>query len=273
MPDENPTQPPETSPGPNEPSSPPTEPAPGTQTEFRYGADAGHLAGKTPAEAVDIVNKLATGYTQLYQQASQLAPQAAPKMKAPDADLMLTNPEEWQRQYKAQIQTEMVNYMNQAAAPLVNQTAQASRYVASQGKYKDVFEKYGHEVEMQVANIPIAQRTPELWEKVAQIVKGEHAEDLAQEYAQRLVNSSPSLHVPGTAGTNASGSEDSTLWEKLENTALGKRQMEVLGRGGILKHIAAEGMTMEKFVDSVVNSGSAPDPSDPRIITNTRLDK
>lgn len=119
----------------------------------------------------------------------------------PDPDLLHTNTAEWQRQ-----NNEYMAYMQNAqlaavAMPFIyNQASLAKNQAKSDPRWSNIWQKYGAEVEREIATVPVERHTKELFDKACEIVKGRHVDDIALEMATRMHNASSGIERSGSAG-------------------------------------------------------------------------
>lgn len=265
----------------NQESSPSTEASTGEpqtsnleDTGFKYGAGAPpYLQGKTATEAIDFVNNLVTEAQQLYQAVN--TPQAQPAVQpqiSTDPDLWLTDPEKAQAVHTQQIMGQVQNYVGQAAQPLLQSNAQTARHLTVM-QHTDVFDKWGHEVDQIVANVPIAQRSPELYNQAVKMVKANHVEELAQERAQQLMQAGPGLEAGGQhadpfAATDAEGND---VWSKFEQSEVGQKITARLTKRQITELCDKAGIGIVEYADMVARNTATIDP-DKGTITNSEIE-
>jgi hypothetical protein len=121
------------------------------------------------------------------QQNYQQAPSGAFSFQAPDPQLMYSDPAAYQNQLLNYQQQVMQQTMQQAAAPLFQGVAENAKWASQQdAKHRDVWSRYGHEIEAQMATIPAHLRTKQMWDTAAKLVKSEHLDELVHERAQTL---------------------------------------------------------------------------------------
>jgi hypothetical protein len=181
---------------------------------------------------------------------------------------MLTDPAAWQAQFAARIQADNVARMNAAAAPLVQNNVETTRFMSQMDpKYKDVWAKWGMEIEREVMSIPAHMRTKALYDKAAQIVKSNHLNELIKAGAQQLV-SSGAFGVEGSGGSAAPEAQaDAEVWSKLDDSAMGQAAKSALGtnyKSKIRKAVDnMEGETIESYVKKLAGSKAKMDPLAP----------
>ena len=234
----------------------------------------GVLAGRTEEEVIDEYNKLVAGYQTLAQQVQQ---QQQQQMQQPEitAD-MLDNPEEYARQLKAQITQEVMQSVGQAAQPLFQGQDKTAKALSQQNpKNEIVYKRWGAEVDRMVANVPLAQRTVELYDRAADMVRGQHTDEIIKEEVQRQLASSGGggdslASANGVAGDKLP-SEDVSAFEKLEKTSYGKHLLKTQTKQDILKYVNARGMTLDAYVEQVSKTNARIDPGNPAALRNEKV--
>lgn len=272
---ENPTEDPNPQPQPQ----PSTEQTTGAAAEsYKFAADAGYLSGKTPEEAKQLVNQLASAVQQLMNQnqqttqaAQQVAQQAQQQQARPqaqqiDPDLMLSDPATWQQQFASQLQSQVNNTLAQAAQPILAQQAQAARFMSqSNPSTRDVWSKYAAEVDAVASQVPSQWRTKELYDQAASIVRGYHVNELAQEQAQQMLNS-----YTGVEGSSGGGNADvaadkseSAVWDKFKESPHGQTMLDTLSKQQIRAGAKAMGLPLDKYAERVAGNTSTHSPTKP----------
>lgn len=115
-----------------------------------------------------------------------------------------------------------------------------------------VFDKYGPEVDAILARLPAEQRTLDAVKWAVKIVKGDHADDLAREYAAQIqAEQNPMLRSNGGApGTPIAPPSDAV---SLQSDKIPEDYRERLKRAGVTESVAKEfcdanGISMKDFV-------------------------
>ena len=247
---------------PNEPdpTSPSTEPASGDEPAevFRMPNDSPqHLRGKTAQEIVEwsdqVSDQVRTLYTQQTQAPAQPAAPAAPA-QALDPDLILTNPEEYQRQMINTINAQQNANLAQAAQPIINAQADTARFMSQHDKsHEDTWDRWSHNIDMQVANIPANLRTKALYDQAAKIVKAEHIDEIVDERAQALASAGSGLDTGGTflEGSGDYQNQNTDEWGKFDQSSVGRHLMSTLGKRKIMEMCEAHNMTISEYADMV----------------------
>lgn len=265
----------------NSGESPPSE-APGSEkseatlekTGFRWGTDAPkELQGRTAAETAQYVEQL-QGAVQNFlsqsqqQQASQqsAAQQAAARQQATQmastlkeiGEGLYSDPEKSLEKFAAMQQAEMGQQVGQTIGnvltPLYHAQAASAREIAKTDD-RDLWNKYGSEIEQVVNALPLAQRAnPEAYKAAAKIVRGNHFEEIATERAQAIAAQASSGVEGGYGGTSypTTGGEGAVV-EKLKESDYGKQLVEKYGPRGVIKHLEkmteADGTTPMQFAE------------------------
>ena len=105
----------------------------------------------------------------------------------PKASLIYDNEEEYNRQMAA-YQQSLVDQRMAQYAPTIFQGQSENAKWASQTdpKWQKVWSRWAPEIEMQMSSIPAHQRTKQMWDMAAQLVKSNHVDEIAAERAQEL---------------------------------------------------------------------------------------
>ena len=241
-------------------SGQPPTPQDSGATEERYGADAGFLAGKSKDEAVAWVNNLVAEVQQLVatkQPAAQPQPQPRNmQSEMPDPDLVLTDPKKYQEQLAGFLQQQQNAALAQAAGPVYAQLASQSRDMSKNApENKDVWSKWGAEVEQMVANVPAHMRTRELYDQAVVMVRGRHVDEIATEKAQALAAAGTGLARANGGDAADTDSGDKDVWEKIESSPIGKATLATIGKKGILNGIRSGAYkSLEDYANYVAKS-------------------
>lgn len=176
------------------------------------------MRGKTPEEVAALTQNL-YDYTQ--QMSAQPAPQqqyTSPNVESqmsggmPDPNLMYSNPAEYQRQLMAFQNAQWQAQMNAYAQPVLQQNAETARELSKRGDYAKVWEKWEPEIELELRGIPLHQRTRQMYDSAAKIVRGNHVEELARERAEALATQFGS----GTERAHNVGNAAPAAFDKLD---------------------------------------------------------
>ena len=113
---------------------------------------------------------------------------AAPGM--PDAQLSYDNPAEYSRQLAMYMKTTTDAAIQEQArafaAPMQQQQKQMARTLAAQSpKLKEIFDKYGHEIDTQMISVDAQYCTVDAYTKVAQMIKGQHLDEFIDAAVQK----------------------------------------------------------------------------------------
>ena len=200
MPNETPNATPNATPSPTPSGAPPIEQArvPAGNTdggqfvnplEYRYRAEDGvesYLVGKTAREAA----KLVESYYRTGPQNTAPAPSQQPYQYQPQPNMTQTSTrptqDEWAINPHDAAQRDWQWRQQNEIAPVVNQSFQNNAYtVRSIGemKHADAFKRYGPEIDLMLRQIPPQQMTPQAVDMAVEIVRGRHANEIADELA------------------------------------------------------------------------------------------
>ena len=168
-----------------------------TPLEHRFSeSDAPYpwAVGKTVKEAMDMnqgmMQTLQT-FTPTVPNPQPPAPVQQPNLQGPpDPQLSYDNPAEYNRQLQAYINTQTTSQVQaQAQAfaqPIQLQLKQQARTLAAQDpKVKEIFEKYGHEIDTQMLSVDPQYCTVDSYIKVAKMIKGDHLDEFIDAAAKR----------------------------------------------------------------------------------------
>lgn len=172
----------------------------------------------------------------------------------PDADMALTDPRGYQEQLANYLNAQTDARVAAYAAPIMqNQAATALSLAKNDPKNAPIWQKYGAEIEAQVANIPLHLRTRELYDAAVTQVKGVHFDELATEKMAALAAANPGLARSDSGGAGDSGDGGSDLWDKIAASPLGKTTMDTLGKRGILNNVGPGKAykSLEAYADAV----------------------
>jgi len=252
---------------PNAESPPSTEPQAGpleTSTQ-RFGADSHPLlVGKSPAEAIDIVNKL-TMAIQYQHAASSPQPMEQQQVAQPavqiDDNLLVTDPAEWRRQFAQSVENSVGNTLATAAAPIYNNIAATAETLSrANPQNKDVADKWWTEVQTMVAPIPAHMRSQALYDQAAKMARSNHIDEIAQERAAAIAGAGTGLEGGGVRGDGAPVKGDEATWTKIETSALGKKMVAQYGKAKVVETAKRMNLTLDKYADMISGSNTQIDP-------------
>lgn len=120
----------------------------------------------------------------------------------PDPDLAQTDPERWRREFdaynRAVVQATISESANAFSRPLVESQAQTARELSRRDpRNSDIWERYGHEIDREAAQLPMSQRNKRAYDWIADMVAGRHRHDLAQN--ERATAANPTASSTPTA--------------------------------------------------------------------------
>lgn len=176
------------------------------------------MQGKTAEEVAATTQNLYTEYTRLASQPPPPVPPAPTEMSnqpqgAPDPNLMYTNPAEYQRQLVAYQNAGWSQQFNDTATAVQYRMAETDKMLSQQGKYKDVWSKWGPEVELKLAQIPAHLRTLAIYDQAAQLVRADHLEEII---AERSESFSAASGAGTERGPGAGGDAPAFALDKLD---------------------------------------------------------
>lgn len=236
-----------------------TEPAP----EHRYGEDAGYLAGKTEKEAIAWVNNLVSEVQQAFAQRQQPAPspqQTQVQMQnsgLPDPDMALTDPKGYQESLARYFTAQQDARLQQAAAPVFNQMAGLQRQASrTDPQNTEVWNRWASEVDTIVSALPPQLRTKEAYDGAVGIVRGRHVKELVAEGIEKASTAGTGLaRASSDAGASVEASGSNDLWDKIAETAIGKRTLDTIGKRGIIEGIRKGAYkSLEEYAEYVSKS-------------------
>ena len=278
-------------PTPTEPQGlePSGEPASGQDPnqEFRFGTDdsvPSYLQGKSQQEVIDFNVKLVQEATQLSQQQQQIVNQPAPQYTQPaqttsggmpDADLMLTDPQAYQQQLVQSLTNYQQQSLQQQAAPILQQQADTALFMSKNDKsLTEVWDAYGPEIEMQVANIPNQLRTKQLYDQAARLVKGNHADEIADKRAaeryEAMLQANPGIESShGSLDYGTPAADGKNHWESFEKSATGQQLLSRMSKRAILQMLESNDETLESYAKKLdTNVGAKIDPDRGTIVNS-----
>lgn len=271
----------EPEPSPPLPTSLPSEPV-------RYGdEDAPYpwAVGRTDREVADIAQQLMstlqsgitppaqaqpqpnTGWGSAQpQQPNQAQPQYQQPIGMPDPELALRDTDAYNRQmtaYMDQRDQRLLGKIQELAAPMAQTTGMLARQqLATDAEYKDVFEKYGHEIdsEMHTNHIPPEARTPQAYRVMADMIRGRHYKEMARDEAERLmqITGPGTVRVgasPGTPISSVGGDILDQAWDSDDITYFKSVRAAGTTKTDVREAARKQGYTIDEFVKLV--SGDA----------------
>jgi hypothetical protein len=171
----------------------------------------------------------------------------------PDPQLMYSNPAMYQQQLLDYNNAVLASQMQAYAAPMLSQQATLARDAARRdSKYNAIWAKYEAEIDAQMANVPLQARTVDAWNMAANIVAGDHLDEIAQERAQALAarvdtGSLSGGEVQPLNGTPA-GDPISELF-RTDDPAIAKFKAQGMDARKVLAHAASQGHTPERYAE------------------------
>lgn len=121
----------------------------------------------------------------------------------PDPSLAQTDPERWQREFDAYnrriVSESIAASAGQYSRPLLAQQAQTARELSRRDpRSAPIWERYGHEIDREMAKAPLEQRTKSAYDMVVDMIRGRHFDELSSaQAAQRSATPTASANVEG----------------------------------------------------------------------------
>lgn len=212
-------------------------------------------------------------YKQIAEQAitQTQAPQQAPLSYQQPMTPQLPSADLWYSDAAA-AQQQMANYnayqtqaaLQQAAQPLIGSMVEMARFAAQQ-EDKSLWQRWGHEIDREVSSLPAHMRNKQAFDLAAQIVKGRHVDELANERAQQIAaNSGFNTERSGSVGGAPVGGGGDALGELLadaEHPWTRKAKESGMTRKDVEDYCRSTGRKVEDYVKSIrdgnVLSGAA----------------
>lgn len=260
---------------------PPTEQGSGgaalESTGFRWGDNAPEdWRGRDAEYAVNQYNTLVNAVRQYVSEQANQTPMYQPQQPIQiDPDEVVTNPAAWQEKLQANLAQSIAAQQAQALAPILQSTTEAARHLSrTDPSLKQVWDKWGNEVEQMAAGLPPQARTnKQVWDGLAKIVKANHVDELAQERAQQLATELRATATEGGYGSvpGSIGSASGSGFDKLEETKYGKEVLDKYGPDKVRRMCEARGITVEKFAEECAGTNIIRNPNNPSEWTNRDL--
>ncbi len=159
------------------------------------------------------------------------APQAVPT-----DDDWISAPAKTMELYKASLQQQFTQTVTPQLEALHQTNFQITRNFVAE-KYKDVFARWGPEVDLMLNQINMDQRTPEVVERAVQLVKSQHLDEIVQERVKKETQeeiSRMSGGVPLRSGAAVvGGTQNSTDLLDLEDDKIPPQYVATMKEAGI----------------------------------------
>lgn len=141
-------------------------------------------------------------------------------------------------------------YGQQAVAPTYQALAATNRALMQQ-RYPNEFARYGPQIDMLIATIPVESRSIDILENAIKIVRADHMDEIVQERAQAMVaNMEPTLRSGGGGSGTATSPlpQNNPLDAEGVNPEWQRRAKEVgLTAETIRDYCKANGMSMDDY--------------------------
>lgn len=127
----------------------------------------------------------------------------------PDPELAQRDPDRWQREFDAYNRAVIQDTLRSAAGaysqPLVQSQAETARELSrNDPRNRDVWSRYGHEVDREMAGVPMERRNKRTYDQACDMVRGRHFDELV------ALRSTQSPQKEAPANGTASASADAT---------------------------------------------------------------
>lgn len=218
---------------------------------LRYSSEDGvpaWAAGKTADEILAIASQ-AVGHIQA-QSSTPAYTQNVQIPQAPDPELAYRDPVAYAREYAAYSDARVNAQLAQVGAPVYGQLAAIARQQSKTGRYADVWRRWEPEIEIKLAGIPAQQRTLELYDQAAQMVKADHIDEIAREQAEKLMAAGGT----GTERSSGAGGAPPAAADPLEAAFAGNHPFFVdakangLSPASVRRFLEQTGQTAEEYI-------------------------
>jgi len=248
------------------PSSPPPS-APPTGADFRF--QSGPFTGLTASEAAQKydqdLGQVQHQTRQYQQQVSQyLAQMQQPAASQSDPDLWLTDAQKAESNLEARLQRQW----NQQAAAVAQPIYQGQASLAKSGsqndpRYKDVWTKYGREVESLMANVPASNAiNKEVWDQAAKLIRSNHIDEIAAEKAQNYMKNMANTETGQRTSASLPQAQVSAI-QKIRESDYGKSHLDYLSDAALIKQAGKMGNTINEYADMVASTHVISHPKKP----------
>ena len=240
------------------PSISSTPPGTTSPVEYRYsGTEPGcenWMIGKTPGEIAAMARQ-AVSYSA--QQLQAIQQQTRPPAPTLDPNDYLTGQQFMDHGQRFVTQAQQA--AQQAAQPAIDGMAQMTLNMVKTQR-PEVFGKYGHEVLALLDTVPKQNWTIDNVNLMADVVRGRHIEELANDRARQLLAQDPALRSSGTNGLQTTPPEPSP-WDALPEGVRNHLQSQGITLAFIREHAPKMGMTekawIEKFGKTTIGAPNA----------------
>jgi hypothetical protein len=234
-----------------------------TPAEFKYQAGPGvpeWAVGKSPQEILGLAVKqneiisAVPAYQPPQEKPWQQYPQQqAPQMGQPTDDEWVATPQKaFEKAFGSALEANVTARFAPMLDGMAQSVAQSARAQAAMVFSKE-FGKFGPEIDNEVAKVPVAQRTPDLYRYAVDIVRGRHVDELAEERMRERMAALPMAErsMGGAAGVTPSGLLD---WNTLPPNVKDKWQRAGITEATIREDCAKWGMSPEDFLKMTLNN-------------------
>lgn len=187
-----------------------------------------------------------------------------PEFQNVDPETLLTDPKAWQQGFETRVAQYVNAALGNAAVPVLQQLSDTLETQARNDPANaDVVDKYWGDVTQLVAQVPPTQRSAALYREAVTLVRGKRFDELAAAKAAQLA--AAGTGIEGVSGSGAPGGSDpqAEVWQRIEATELGKRQIATSGRDGFRRAVAAMGETLESYAEKLSKTATTFDTNKP----------
>lgn len=238
--------------------------------EYRFSS--GPYSGLTASEVAQRAQTAETSNQQIVAQVQQYVnsqraqppPQATPTA-AIDPDLWLTDPAKAQALMQQQTMAQVQQYVNSAGQPLlVGQASTARATSQSDPSNKEIWQKYGHEVETLMSRVPLTQRTQkEMWDQAVKMVRSEHVEEISQERALTIAANMPHSETGSTGGSPGVTKATSGAIQKIRESEYGKSHLDGYSDAHLIETAKKMGDTIDQYANMITSTHIISHPKKP----------
>jgi len=228
---------------------------------LRYTEDDGvpdWAIGKTADEIVGIAEQRRT---YVATQPSAPSPQQTPARSMPDGSLVYDDVNAFTSGIKDYVDNQLSATLTGAAQPLIGLARDAAM---RDEERRDVWRRYGPEIDAVMAPLPAQQRADvNMWKQAAELVAGRHFKELARAEAERLMQTGETGMLP-TGGAPSTPSKPSDPIEALfaeRHPAIQSFLDEGISADKVRKHAAAMGHSPDAYAEMLRNKRTLRVPS------------
>lgn len=223
---------------------------------------------------------------------TQVVPQVASSVDGPvmpSGDLAYSDPATYNIQMQAylnardeKMKADLTSQFQNVMQP-INATmgSMARQQIANDPTYKEVFDKWGHEVDQYFAQQGVGpnQRTPDAYRLVGDVIKGRHVTDLARAEADRILQASghASTVRAGTGGVMVPsappGDAFDLAWDADEIPLIKMAKQHGTPKDDVRKSITMGGYSVDDWVKMMSGDNVFVSPDGKTVRTTTPLNR